>query len=192
MLTRIKAPKFTSSPSVSAPVVTVAPWNDRARKRPYSSARRTTGSRRQPPAQGRAAGARQAVSLFVSPPTRPGDHTGRTSGGTLRSPHPCEQTRRSSAPPCSQRDGKPPSDETVSLCGPFVALHWSQSAPARAGGQFSRRSRPGSPDTMDEFGGSRCSTSKKAAKKKVLLPGCWSRARNDPRRDLVEATCLLQ
>jgi len=33
---------------------------------------------------------------------------------------------------CSQRDGKPSSDETITPCGPFVALRRSPGAPARA------------------------------------------------------------
>jgi hypothetical protein len=84
---------------------------------------------------------------------------------------PASKTLGSSAPLLAE-GREAPSDETVVPCGPFVALHRSQSTPARAGGLFSCRSRSGSPAAMGEFDGSRCGTSKKAAKKKkALLPG---------------------
>jgi hypothetical protein len=55
-----------------------------------------------------------------------------TSSATPRSSHPCQETVGSSSPRCSQRDGKPSSDETITPCEPFVVPHRSPSVPERA------------------------------------------------------------
>jgi transposase len=73
------------------------------------------------------------IGCAASWPSRRRVNRGRqTSSATLRSSHPCQETVGSSSPRCSQRDGKPSSDETITPCGPFVALRRSPSAPAKA------------------------------------------------------------
>src|SRR5215469_15984335 len=66
------------------------------------------------------------------PSRRRANRDRQTSGATLRSSPPCQETVGSSSPRCSQRDGKPSSDETITPWGLFVALLLSPSVPEKS------------------------------------------------------------